>query len=532
MMEADQMYLKYKELLEKLGDNIDSVSISEMYPFIEYFSSIAPLMLEKYGIAIKGLGEGHQISSMIDAGQYDISIAYKILNTYVQYFIQQKMLFYKYQLKMPAMHLEVLHSQMNSNIKTMKSQEVKSWVRNNVDQYDYLKYIENLTNIPTKELFKKMQKNIDVGEAIVFVSKYNPFDHSTWKIKSDIERYMAIIVYTKHARHDVRYIPIYQEDDNAMSTEFYKQYIAYRNKGDTLVSEAYYRYWYKIGEELKKQGIRNVYLHTNGVYNKIGIKSLKNPKTGKYVMDEFDNISYIRHPLEIEAVKKERKVDGGEAVVLGYPQYKLLDADSTKYYVLNKKQIKVIQNLLNKKKGAVKRDSSSFLRGGTPTDLTHSKSEVLFIDTLLKHTGKWKTHTYLGYHAQKKNILSHQPKVLHISTHFDKANWKYFKRSLSNLLLMPLSGMAQDSTFDKGWLSAYDIQNMNLSGTELVVFSICGDSSDYASSAYFFDKEGVTGKFSKCCCSCGCRKKYLLHAGGHMMMQQNTCLCIYTTFGK
>jgi tetratricopeptide (TPR) repeat protein len=190
-----------------------------------------------------------------------------------------------------------------------------------------------------------------------------------------------------------------------------------------------------------------VYFSPAGVYHLINLQTLWNPKTKSYLLDEM-NIQLLNNLGDLTEETKPDNINQG-VHLFGYPDYQ------SPYY--------------------------------EPEPLINTKLEVKQI-ALLFEKNKKEVNTYLESEANEQNLKSiTQPKLLHIATHgyFRQSNHKQPK--LKNPLLRSgilLAGAGktmyshrQDTLKtdieEDGILTAYEVMNLNLEHTEMVVLSAC-----------------------------------------------------------
>ncbi len=259
---------------------------------------------------------------------------------------------------------------------------------------------------------------------------------------------------------------------------YYKNCIEF--KVDDTVS--YSAFWQPIAEKIKTLGIKKnakIYFAPDGVFHQISLNTLKNPKTGLFLLDE-SKIQLIGSSRDvIELNKKSRDLSKNyqnyQAHLLGYPVYGINKAE--------KEQEK-------------KRDRSAGFSGiqsavgvaGSVSMLPGTKKEVENVFGLFNQK-KLKVNLLLAENATEeavKNLKS--PTVLHVATHgffipeVKDAEVKDIQMAMNrNLLKNPLmrSGLLlagcqkPNPEGEDGILTAEEVMNLNLDDTELVVMSAC-----------------------------------------------------------
>ncbi len=241
--------------------------------------------------------------------------------------------------------------------------------------------------------------------------------------------------------------------------EMEKQLRIYRNqiKFQMVDNESYNLLWKPIAEALKKEKISKVYFSPDGLYHQVSMNTLYNPATRKYLTDEI-NLHQVTNTKDLLNEAQE-EITNQYAVLMGNPEFDLH-----------------IPKLLGTKK------------------------EVENIGANLK-ANDWEIDIRQGKDAHEKVIKDlFRPKVLHIATHGyfearheetpeEYARPKDAKQAVksnplwrSGLLLSKTEnpagfenpqGLSEYDKNNDGILTAYEVMNLNLDGTELVVLSAC-----------------------------------------------------------
>jgi CHAT domain-containing protein/Flp pilus assembly protein TadD len=226
---------------------------------------------------------------------------------------------------------------------------------------------------------------------------------------------------------------------------------------DTLSYEVY---WSPIlkgieGEIPRGTGISRIYFSGDGIYNQINLNTLFNKKTKRYVLDETD-IRPVTNLKDIVASATKEKYQR-DAVLIGRPSFS---------------------------SGAL-RETDSFL------DLPGTETEVMEIQAMLIKQ-QWKATLLKSGDARESTIKKvNSPSVLHLATHgfFTNTGAEDFVEILLN------SGVALAGANDKtdgdgedGILTAFEMMNIDLDNTNLVVLSACETGL-----GKFYAGEGVYG---------------------------------------
>ncbi len=268
-----------------------------------------------------------------------------------------------------------------------------------------------------------------------------------------------------------------------------KNYYYYQNAVDFRVSDilSYDLYWKPIRSLLLPQ-TATVYVAPDGVYHKISLNSLLNPRSEQFVIEEttIHMLSSTRELLHPPLVANHRT-----AYLLGDPRYRqATPADSLIESSLPSSTDSTLRADLDALSYPVEADNLYTLPG--------TEREVNQIAQLLRHH-QWQPHTYLRSEATEEVVKQlDAPRLLHIATHayflsdlpHDESTAAFglhLPNAAANPLLrsgLMLAGAANslqqqtmqqrnDGPQEDGILTAYEAKNLDLSGTELVVLSAC-----------------------------------------------------------
>lgn len=224
-------------------------------------------------------------------------------------------------------------------------------------------------------------------------------------------------------------------------------------------SDSYNLYWKKISEHLQEAS--TVIVSADGVYHIVNPVALKNPGTGKFVVDEIEikRISTGRDLLTIAETNLTNKT----VVLVGNPRFEMSRKQSGNTYRNN--EVTPVEANENTRAGIE-------LLPGT-------KKEVERISTKAEEEG-FQIEMLTGPDASESNVKKlSSPSVLHLATHgqfdqFSKAD-TYLKSKLI------LAGAADTEPFsvsdyalyEDGFLTAYEVTQLDLPNTQLVVLSAC-----------------------------------------------------------
>lgn len=320
--------------------------------------------------------------------------------------------------------------------------------------------------------WKTVQQQLKEGEAAVEIVRFQWRDQLYY---SDTAFYAAYILTAKSSYPEVVYLP---DPATFLDEQYYK---TYKNNIRFRVDdrESYLHYWKAIQDKLG--GIRKVYLSPDGIYHLINPATLKNPATGKFLLDETD-IQITTSTGELAQAKNNSR-ETGTAALFGRPAYKTSGGATP---------------LKAEDEG-----TRSFISGFTEkgiTDLPGTEEEVLAIKNEMDK-GKLRVQYFLKEDATEDKLYRlKSPGVLHIATHGywsgagenATSGYRMFNAMVNSGLL--LAGVVNyyekkdyADTYD-GVLTAYEAQNLDLQHTSLVILSACETTLGYLDAG-----EGVYG---------------------------------------
>jgi CHAT domain-containing protein/Flp pilus assembly protein TadD len=298
-----------------------------------------------------------------------------------------------------------------------------------------------------QNVLKKDQAAIEMVRINAKKNRYNAKDSII---------YMALIV-----KKDSKYPEIVIIDNGNALENNYVTYYRRSISAKVLDEESYKAFWQPIAEKLK--GIKTVYFSPEGVYHQINLSTLQNPETKKYVYDEIQviNVTNTKDILE------NKKFNAKNSYLIGNPKFNLeIDTKNNE----KPSEQRSIENL---------------------SQLQGAEKEVKEASGFLKNV-----KTVLGAEATEEYVKSiKNPHILHIATHgyFKKGQYQSSTQAMLNAGLL-FAGVVDYDRMDirpldkeDGKLTAFEVMNMELDSTELVVLSACETGLGQAS------KEGVYG---------------------------------------
>ncbi len=232
--------------------------------------------------------------------------------------------------------------------------------------------------------------------------------------------------------------------------------------------ESYGVFWKAIAEVLGRiipsqqergQGVR-LYFSPDGVYNQINLNTLRNPQTGKYLLEEYD----IQIVTNLKEITEEKKTNSAKtASLLGRPAYKMSKQDYEK-------------SLTGLRGESSESENAKLATQKTWSDLEYTEKEIKAIEEQLKKK-KWKVEAMLGKEAIEERIKKVQsPTILHIATHgYFTSDDKNKANGMLNsgIILAGVNTTEKGENADDGVLTALEATNLDLDQTDLVVLSAC-----------------------------------------------------------
>ncbi|OJJ22572.1 hypothetical protein BKI52_07775 [marine bacterium AO1-C] len=352
--------------------------------------------------------------------------------------------------------------------------------------------------------FSSLQKTLKSGEAAIAMIKLDKWwDKQTQKHK---DLYLAFITTAKTTQ--APHLIIFENGQDLNQT--YAKALQKAILSQTQDDNSYRYFWQPIATYLQKQGIQKVYLSPTGIYHRINLNALWNPKTKKYLGEELDIylVTTLRNLIHLRRKKQPSHQPQNRLVTLvGRPAYNL-----------------AIPDLIRAEKGYQQPTPTSLAHTSTTTtqsnqtrsgwnDLPGTEQEINAIEALLRKNKNIIIDKRIGKDALEIAIKHlKKPKILHIATHgfflehtqkpvkvkqeeisFDgfsrgqgSALQSFYKKRDSIFSNEPLlrSGivLAGVSSYEKattkpatedGILTAYEASQIDLQGTELVVLSAC-----------------------------------------------------------
>jgi CHAT domain-containing protein len=299
----------------------------------------------------------------------------------------------------------------------------------------------------------EIQKSMTSEQALIELIRFRKYDLKTF-VENNTDRvrfgfadsalYAALITSSETVNAPQL---VLLRDGNNMETRFLSYY---RNTLTYYVEDknSYVSYWKPFEQYLTNK--KNVYLSGDGVYHRLNLNTLRQPETGEYLLQRYD-IHYLLNPGQF-VQEKTATTSAKKAVLIGNPYF---DASIENISEFDKFQ-----------------------------PLPGSEKEVARINDVLKTQG-WTTRLLLQKAATEKSVKEvRSPDLLHIATHgfFSVDKVKLNEEAKKDFLFysgLVFAGANKNIAEEKGLseddgiLTAFEVMNLDLSSTDLVVLSAC-----------------------------------------------------------
>jgi len=222
---------------------------------------------------------------------------------------------------------------------------------------------------------------------------------------------------------------------------------------DVPDENSYPHYWKPFEAVIGNKS--KIYISGDGVYHQLNLNTLRQPITGQFLLQRYD-IHYLLNPAQI--LEKQRiPFSARKAVLIGDPVFDMSEAEQAK-----------------SRRGEPQKFAS----------LPGTNTEIVKINEILKNNA-WTTSVFLKRFATEKNLKNiHSPDILHVATHgfFSTDKVKLSADAKKDFLFysgLVLSGANRNldketqEIYDDGILTAYEVMNLDLADTHLVVLSAC-----------------------------------------------------------
>jgi tetratricopeptide (TPR) repeat protein len=333
--------------------------------------------------------------------------------------------------------------------------------------------------------WKDVRDCLKPDEAAVSIIRFPYFN----KKLTDTIEYAALVVTSETRENPQLVVLRYGPDFEKKLMKQYYSFILPENKGthtDENSPSCYESFWEEIGKAIGDNK-KVVYFCPDGIYHLINLNTIQYPD-GKYLCEKKD-IILVSSLMEL--LDEEKPLfDSKKALLVGAPEY-FLDQEIHQ---------KLAANFTRGISGGGLYSFTRDIRNDTLKNLPGTKIEIDNINNLLKDHN-WSVRCLTGSEALEEAVKNAgNPSVLHIATHgffakkMNRSNRKQLEASLlfrqnplkavdnpmlrSGLMFSgsqnTLNGKSNPmSQTDDGILTGYEVMDLNLDSTELVVLSAC-----------------------------------------------------------
>lgn len=310
-------------------------------------------------------------------------------------------------------------------------------------------------NMTAEEIrWQSLVARLQPDEAIVEMVRFRKYDRHSSRKKdyfgfADSVYYAALILTSET---ETRPELVLLKDGANLETRYYNYY---RNAIRYSVQDelSYHFFWRPL--EAKLAGKRKIFFSSDGVYHRINVNTLRDSRSGKFLLENID-IVYLLNPIQVLEKKLSVKDMKRDAVLMGDPVF---DEDVSK----------------PRERGV---EFNYF------TALPGTQEELRAIDKLLKKHS-WRSGLFLKGAATEENLKAvRSPGILHLASHgFFSSEVVALNAEAKNEFLfhsgLVLAGANQSlstglTSFENdGIVTAFEVMNLDLANTQLVVLSAC-----------------------------------------------------------
>ena len=357
--------------------------------------------------------------------------------------------------------------------------------------------------------WNEVRQGLKHGEAAIELVRFRWYDKN-W---TDTIHYAALIVTPETKAHPHLVLLENGTELEERGAQSYQSAFATRGASrvpdddNPIPADSLYGYfWQPIQEALDSlSGVGKVYLSADGVYHTLNLQTLKNPETGKYLLETLD-IKRVGSTKDLVKKKKQRS-NNNNAVLAGYPSYPA-SPDAVAAAQQQYQQGQAMPLL------TASRNSSNYGTYQTYRAIDASRNSILSLPGTLAEVEQLASifdregipTNALLENAASEDVLKKvkSPRILHIATHgFFEPEREQQNQDLNREMLM--SGLGQETVSENpylrcglylagaettlknrgnpdfqrpawqedGILTAYEATLLDLRGTELVVLSAC-----------------------------------------------------------
>ncbi len=331
--------------------------------------------------------------------------------------------------------------------------------------------------------WKYIRKKLKPNEALVEYVRFNYLDVSNRYKKTDSIFYAAIII-RKNVNQPIL-VPMFEEKELLEILDKYQKRFPLKKMDKQRINKLYRntKLYKLIWSPLEKEliGIQKINYVPSGLLHRISFATLRKNKS-QTLLDNYDELVLINTGRDLVVKKAKQNKKWNKIVVFGGVDYNKSCEASDENTIVNSPK-SIIESAAVR--SGNHQDSLSFLPG--------TQKETESIKVLAKQKNIPAPIVWSGCKASEDKLkqvgdTAPAPKILHIATH----GFAYKNKTSPNVTkytfadnplfdcglflaganLSPNDSMQSDKAED-GILYAYDIANMNLVDTELVVLSSC-----------------------------------------------------------
>lgn len=338
---------------------------------------------------------------------------------------------------------------------------------------DSLLYYENLINQLQRKLqesngkstrqlthitWKEVQQALKPGECFAFIQPLSReyFDPEYANATSANSEYW--LIFFDHQSTAPKMVKIEDEIKLQRGLRYYQNSI----KGVTDDALSYDLFWKPVAN--LSTGYKRIYFSPDGVYHLLNPYTLRNPKTQQFVIDEIEIVRIGNLSSFVNKAIATNNAQSNNPAFIGNPDFSMNRLGET-----------------SRKSRVIQEDfvfTDSVTRGGL-SSLPGAEQEVKDVAAQANTLGLQVT-LLTGEKATEFNVKQLvNPEILHFATHGIFVSGNSYDAFLRSKLA--LAGVNDGNTFtgsdhtkfEDGWLTAYEVTQLRLQGTRLVVLSAC-----------------------------------------------------------
>jgi len=354
-------------------------------------------------------------------------------------------------------------------------------------QKELARSVEGFGKTKRQVKWQEVQQQLKEGEAAIEFVRYK---YAGRMGRTDSIQYAALLLLPEN--QSPQFFPLFEEKqlDHLLKTQSatkdrqINQFYTFDKNSDASL---YKLIWQTLEKDLK--GIKTIYYSPAGLLHRINLSAL--PADNEEVLADRHRLVRIGSTRQLVANSQEIQATRQDAILFGGIRYRM---DTVEL-----QEAKAILEITKNSRGSIGfNQTDASLRGDTWDFLDWTEVEVLTIEALLQEN-KIQSTLREGYGASEeafKKIDGQSPHILHVATHgFFFPDPKVeeegevddtapvFKMSEHPMIRSGLimaganhawtTGKPLRPEMEDGILTAYEISQMDLSNTELVVLSAC-----------------------------------------------------------